>query len=99
MLTKRASHVRAKSRTQVKCLRFPLRATTLLLLLLNMNSILGTTAGRFEADITRTINCYQSATATTKPAWWSDTASVLGKAVSGSIIVMKDGSRAYVPLH
>ena len=27
----------------------------------NMNSILGTTAGRFEADITRTITHYQSA--------------------------------------
>ena len=45
----------------------------------NMDSILSTTAGHFEANITRVITHYQSATAAAKAAWWSDNASVLGK--------------------
>ena len=66
----------------------------------NMNNILGTMADAYEADAFNVLTHYRStADAGSKPEWFSDDATTLGKTLCGSIIEMKDGTFTYVPVH
>ena len=66
----------------------------------NMNNILGTMADAYEADAFNVLTHYRGiAAAGSKPQWYSDDATTLGKTLSGSIIEMKDGTFTYVPVN
>ena len=55
----------------------------------NMNNILGTMADAYEADAFNVLTHYRGiAAAGSKPQWFSDDGTTLGKTLSGSIIEM-----------